>query len=207
MKFPRTAFLDDFVILAFLTRGEVYFIPRQFATRAQHRMILRKYQISKLVRARQTAILQHFSTHGPSRAGVRWKMVLRGILIEITTELSYKRGVRRESRRELERNARERSFSRVCFFFLLVAHSSCVCYAQCVASTRRSKFNVCNGVRFGRLPQAASLSGLPESCARAISREREFSLWRRVVVRLFVARLPSPVRVVRYVNTSRRDPS
>lgn len=106
-----------------------------------------------------------------------------------TTESSYKRGVRARGSRLPGKEEREREASRVreiVYFFLSTrrkALAPAVCYAQCVASTRRSKFYVCRGVRFGRLPQAASSSGLPESRARAISREREFSLWRRVVVR------------------------
>jgi len=149
------------------------------------------------------AILQHFSRR------VRWKIVLQGILIEIRRNrhitgmlvlvglVCYEREGERERERERES---ERDY-----FFLSArrkALAPAVCYAQCVASTRRSKFNVCRGVRFGQLPQAASSSGLPESRARAISpisREREFSLWRRVVRSSFTVRSPSPVRVVPFI--------
>jgi len=125
--------------------------------------------------------------------------VLRGILVEITIRraVSSKRGVR-ITRKSFARGTQDGeapcaipaavflsifSFLILFFFKQSVARGSLAHNQPRVASTRRSKFDVYAAARFGRLPRAASSSGSPDSRARAISREREFSLLGRVVRR------------------------
>lgn len=126
----------------------------------------------------------------------------RGLYAHISRE--RKRGRRKEEKRERERESfmswvemRDRKFLRAIslwffFFFFSFFQETLTVVLLCriqprVASTRRSKFDVCSSARasvgFRGRRRRRHLS--TRVCGRSVSREREFSLVRRVVHRPF----------------------